>query len=760
MKRILFCILLIIPLVNSAATFNIADGDVNALAAAISASNNNNEPDVINLAPNGVYVLTTVRYTSSSVSSSGYSGERGLPAIAGDIDGLDLTINGNNATLSRDLSSPLFGLLSTRTRADVIINDLTFSNALVNAQGAGLFIEFKSTTELNNCKFINNESTLNVEGGGGAVYVKSLNLLGVNNCVFENNRAVNQGGALNVLLSNLFLTGSRFSNNSTTGTTGNEQGGAIYNDGARGDNGEFIVRNCLFEGNITFYQGGAMFTYPYNNNSYEVTDCIFNNNQTSTTTGNGGGFFFRSSRVTIGDADYPYTAIPANSTLFFKDCIFDGNTSRQGGGLWLDDGRLTEPISNCTFRNNTSITQGGGVALSTNVPVVFSSCTFNGNRSNQGGGIAMSGASSSVDMINCTLQGNIANQYGGAIVAPKNGIIINITNCTIANNQANNPTNGQGGAIFSGGNGGINQSLTIKNNIFYNNTVTNRYGGGGDPSWRHCNCQMADGGNNIFFPEKILPNITGNTCVANPVILDAKANALAENGGATQTMSLRSDSPAINAGTSVGAPTVDQRGIERVGANDIGAYEFEGSLPVKLISFEVETEGATALLEWRTSEEYDVSHYEVERSLGSVSGFKVIGKIEARNEPGSYKFVDSELAQLLNRNVDVFYRLRVIDQDRSYTYSKIRQMDFDVGLDGSSIILSPNPASDLLNIKSEIGRIESFKIYNAAGKLITEGAGSNTNELSVEINNLPVNTYLIEITTLSAKKTSRFFKSK
>ncbi|MCE7059702.1 T9SS type A sorting domain-containing protein [Dyadobacter sp. CY343] len=757
MKLLLPILLLLAPIVNLAATFTIADGDVNALAAAISASNANNEPDVINLAPGGMYILTSVRYTSSSVSRSGFSGERGLPAIAGDVVGLDLTINGNNSTLSRDLSAPLFGLLSTRSRADVIINNLRFSNGLVNAQGAGLFVEFKSTTELNYCVFTNNESTLNVEGGGGAVYAKSLNLLRINNCIFENNRAVNQGGALNVLLSDLYLTGSRFSNNSTTGTTGDEQGGAIYNDGARGDNGEFIVRNCLFEGNTTFYQGGALFTYPYNNNSYEVIDCIFNNNQTSTTTGNGGGFFFRSSRVTIGDADYPYTSIPANSTLTFKDCIFDGNVSRQGGGVWLDDGRLTEPVSNCTFRNNTSITQGGGVALSTNRPVVFSSCTFNGNRSNQGGGIALSGASQSVDIINCTLEGNIANQYGGAIVAPKNGIIINITNCTIANNQANNPTNGQGGAIFSGGNGGINQSLTIKNNIFYNNTVSNRYGGGGDPSWRHCNCQMADGGNNIFFPEKILPNITGNTCVANPVILDAKANALADNGGVTQTMSLRSDSPAIDAGTSLGAPADDQRGIQRVGRIDIGAYEFEGAMPVKLASFEIEKEGMAALLKWRTSEEYGVSHYEVERSIGSVSSFKVIKKISANNKPSSYNFVDSDLVPL-QKNYDVFYRLRVIDHDQTYTYSKIRQIGFDGSFEGAPITLFPNPASNTVNIKSEIGSIISFKIHNATGKLVMQGSGSNAEEVNIDIHTLPVDIYLIETTTLSAKKTIRLVK--
>jgi hypothetical protein len=51
---------------------------------------------------------------------------------------------------------------------------------------------------------------------------------------------------------------------------------------------------------------------------------------------------------------------------------------------------------------------------------------------------------------------------------------------------------------------------------------------------------------------------------------------LADNGGPTFTMALLPGSPAIDAGTSVGAPSTDQRGVPRPqGSNvDIGAYEF------------------------------------------------------------------------------------------------------------------------------------------------------------------------------------------
>jgi hypothetical protein len=52
--------------------------------------------------------------------------------------------------------------------------------------------------------------------------------------------------------------------------------------------------------------------------------------------------------------------------------------------------------------------------------------------------------------------------------------------------------------------------------------------------------------------------------------------SLGNYGGPTQTMPLLPGSPAIDAGTSTGAPAFDQRGQARVGAVDIGAFESQG----------------------------------------------------------------------------------------------------------------------------------------------------------------------------------------
>jgi hypothetical protein len=71
--------------------------------------------------------------------------------------------------------------------------------------------------------------------------------------------------------------------------------------------------------------------------------------------------------------------------------------------------------------------------------------------------------------------------------------------------------------------------------------------------------------------------IAGNTPGGNDTFAHPKLGLLADNGGATMTMALLPESPAIDAGEANGAPATDQRGILRpqgLGI-DIGAFEFQ-----------------------------------------------------------------------------------------------------------------------------------------------------------------------------------------
>jgi hypothetical protein len=68
--------------------------------------------------------------------------------------------------------------------------------------------------------------------------------------------------------------------------------------------------------------------------------------------------------------------------------------------------------------------------------------------------------------------------------------------------------------------------------------------------------------------------------------LDPKVGPLANNCGLTPTMALLPGSPAINAGSPVGAPPTDQRGVARPrqAAVDIGAFQYSFAVPELYVS--------------------------------------------------------------------------------------------------------------------------------------------------------------------------------
>jgi predicted outer membrane repeat protein len=569
-KVILLKLVLLFVCEARAATFNISNGNITALINAINTANGNSEADVINLATNGTYILTSVNYTSPSPGTTGREGQRGLPDISNNVMGLDLTINGNGATIQRNTASVNFGLFSCS--GQTVFNNLTFRNGNVNAQGAAVFVQFKGNVEFTDCKFYDNNSLLDAEGGGGAIYTKSLSALKITACYFENNSAVNQGGAISNLLSDMSVINSIFKNNRTTDLIGGDPaGGAIYSDGARGNTGTLVMRNNTYEGNSSngSGQGGAMFLFPYNSQTVEVTGCTFKSNSAN----QGGAFWHKGGGSSgIPDPEYPLSPSPENTSLLLNNCVFESNTAANasGGALWLSDCKINE-IHTCTFKNNTA-SLGGAIAFLTNRTFTLRNCTFNNNTANQAGAINTGGISAPMSILNCTFDRNIANAYGGAISTAQNDAskAVNITNCTFANNQANNPGNGQSAAIHSGTNG-TNSTVTIKNNIFTNNTVTNPWN-----VWRDCNCILNDGGNNLFFPAGVSQN-----CVTTPNFANPLLSPLANNGGPTPTMALQTGSPAINAGA--GCPTFDQRGAARVGVCDIGAFEFGSTLTKEFI---------------------------------------------------------------------------------------------------------------------------------------------------------------------------------
>ncbi|GAA5224998.1 T9SS type A sorting domain-containing protein [Membranihabitans marinus] len=121
--------------------------------------------------------------------------------------------------------------------------------------------------------------------------------------------------------------------------------------------------------------------------------------------------------------------------------------------------------------------------------------------------------------------------------------------------------------------------------------------------------------------------------------------------------------------------------------------------PVELTNFEVEKKGEFSILNWNTVSEINNDLFEIERSQNGQE-FVKIGDVKGHGNtqvPQSYTFVDQEPFNGIN-----YYRLKQIDFDGTFDYSKILYLTFDETLNGDNLNfkLFPNPTSQYLNIVS------------------------------------------------------------
>jgi fibronectin-binding autotransporter adhesin len=206
-----------------------------------------------------------------------------------------------------------------------------------------------------------------------------------------------------------------------------------------------------------------------------------------------------------------------------------GGSATTGGGLYNSSSNLS--LTNVTVSGNSATVGGGlfnsGTATLTNV-------TVSGNSAEDGGGLFSDGPST---LTNVTVSGNSASENGGGIYNYMSKM--SLSNVTVSGNSA----------VTGGGLINYHGTTSLTNTIVAGNAV------GGDIFGSYSGTNNVVGGNPMLAP-------------------------LGDYGGPTFTMPPLPGSPAINAGTTSGAPATDERGFARVGLPDIGADEAGNALVV------------------------------------------------------------------------------------------------------------------------------------------------------------------------------------
>ena len=275
--------------------------------------------------------------------------------------------------------------------------------------------------------------------------------------------------------------------------------------------------------------------------------------------------------------------------LFIRGCTISGNRSHPsesnfGGGVFNYQGSLT--IDESTITENIA-TDGGGIAsvrtTAGNALVIVRNSTFSGNSANggSGGGIFNegygAGSMADLSLINSTLSGNSATNsgfLGGAGAAIYNfgstsgTAQMSLQDCTITGNNA------PSGGVY-------NRSFSASAFLSLNNTILNT--GTTGPNFINADGVITSLGNNICNDSAGGLGGTGPggylTATSDVRNTDPLLGPLKDNGGPSFTAALLNGSPAIDKGINANTNRFDQRGFTRAGTNDIGAFEFGGSVP-------------------------------------------------------------------------------------------------------------------------------------------------------------------------------------
>ena len=334
-------------------------------------------------------------------------------------------------------------------------------------------------------------------------------------------------------------------------------------------------------------------------NNLTLDDVIFRDNFAMTLdTGDtyigkeGGAIFFQG----IDDASYN------RSQLTITNSTFDGNYGGRGGAIYSYASYGEIVIDTTTFANNYAFYKmdyvdgapnihttdnvhhghGGAIRLGAwnahtdgngDGTVAIRNSTIHNNTSEKdGAGISVSGRHLSVDIENSTLSSNHSKRYGGAI-ATHFTQDIDIVNSTITNNKATS----QSGAIY-------NSSWSGQSNLALHNTII---------AGNHRTNGTVDDLNGPLVVDSS-HNLIGRWLADNESSLTGSNNTIDDNldpgllplgdyGGPTLTHELIETSLAVDAGDTLLAPTLDQRGLLRNdfinggGVVDIGAFEYYSS---------------------------------------------------------------------------------------------------------------------------------------------------------------------------------------
>lgn len=163
-------------------------------------------------------------------------------------------------------------------------------------------------------------------------------------------------------------------------------------------------------------------------------------------------------------------------------------------------------------------------------------------------------------------------------------------------------------------------------------------------------------------------------------------------------------------------------------------------LPQSLLSFTASKGDNRVILNFTTTNELKLASFEVERSPDG-SSFTTIGTVTTEGANTDYAYIDVQPLSSMN-----YYRLKMINQNGGYSYSKTVSIRYDKN---ASITIFPNPATDVVTVQLHMpaGAV-SLQMIDGMGRIVktmTLQSSGNTLSTAIDISGLARGQYYIHV---------------
>lgn len=180
-------------------------------------------------------------------------------------------------------------------------------------------------------------------------------------------------------------------------------------------------------------------------------------------------------------------------------------------------------------------------------------------------------------------------------------------------------------------------------------------------------------------------------------------------------------------------------------------------VPVELIRFQAQlrqnakpdphnakyTEGV--LLTWQTAQEIRFNHFDIEKSSDSKTWQKR-AEAKAKGQANAYETIDEKPYYGVN-----YYRLKMVDNDGTFSYSKIVSVDWTKPT-VTTWSLFPNPVKDKLFLtgNEDVSGAQIVQIFNNLGQLVQQTTVQKLRN-GLSVNDLANGTYFVELSNKQAQ---------